>query len=90
MSVGTASHERADQRTPPDDGGTDETRLFAWVEQVAGGTIYSSTQTSGGNRARSWAIDVLRPDGVIAEVFLRYSPPRPPGVEPYTTQREAR
>lgn len=93
MSVVAATHDRAETSPPPgmaaaaDD--TEETRLFAWVEQVVGGTIRSSAQTSGGNRARSWAIDVAQPGGGLAEVFLRYSPPRPPGVEPYTTHREA-
>ncbi len=67
----------------------DERRLFAWVADVVGGPIRSSTQTSGGNRARSWAMDVQTPAGGIAEVFLRYAPPRPPGAEPYTTHREA-
>ena len=93
MSVGSASHDRTTKRLSPSSGaapdGTEESRLFTWVEKVAGGTIRSSTQTSGGNRARSWAIDVQQPDGTLAEVFLRYSPPRPPGVEPYTTHREA-
>ena len=67
----------------------DESRLFAWVAEVCGGTIRASTQTSGGNRARSWAMDVQTPAGDVSEVFLRYAPPRPPGVEPYTTHREA-
>ena len=93
MTVGTAAHVDAALRLPPrvDDvpGATDEARLFAWVVSVVGGPIQSVTQTSGGNRARSWAVDVERPDGTVAEVFLRYSPPRPPGVEPYTTPREA-
>jgi aminoglycoside phosphotransferase (APT) family kinase protein len=70
-------------------GNDDESRLFAWVSEVCGGPIIKTTQTSGGNRARSWAMDVQTPGGTIAEVFLRYAPPRPPGVEPYTTHREA-
>ncbi|GAC1345143.1 MAG: hypothetical protein NVSMB18_24210 [Acetobacteraceae bacterium] len=71
-----------------DDAGHDQAVLFAWVEQVCGGPIRASTQTSGGNRARSWSMDVHTPQG-IREVFLRYAPPRPPGAEPYTTHREA-
>jgi aminoglycoside phosphotransferase (APT) family kinase protein len=67
----------------------EERRLFDWVETVCGGTIARSVQASGGNRARSWALDVARGDGTTAEVFLRYSLPRPPSVEPYTTHREA-
>lgn len=83
MIVGIASHDAVD--APKDD----EAILFEWVESVSGGRIKASTQASGGNRARSWAIDVRTPGGEIAEVFLRYAPPRPPGVEPYTTHREA-
>ncbi len=67
----------------------EERRLFAWVGEVCGGSITRSVQASGGNRARSWALDVVRGDGTTAEVFLRYSLPRPPSVEPYTTGREA-
>lgn len=66
----------------------DEAALFAWVAQICGGPILSAAQTSGGNRCRSWSIDVAGPGGHQA-VFLRYSPPRPPGVEPYTLRREA-
>ena len=69
--------------------GEPEAELFDWVADVCGGRIARSSQTSGGNRCRSWAIDVEADDGQIAEVFLRYGPPRPPGVEPYTVRREA-
>jgi aminoglycoside phosphotransferase (APT) family kinase protein len=62
----------------------DEAALFAWVEATCGGPITRATQTSGGNRCRSWAIDAAG-----QAVFLRYNPPRPPGVEPYTLRREA-
>ncbi len=86
MVVGTTSHEPTDTLGASEG---DEPSLFQWVATVCGGRVHSSTQASGGNRARSWAIDVRRPDGEIAEVFLRYAPPRPPGVEPYTTHREA-
>ncbi|MDB5511132.1 MAG: putative aminoglycoside phosphotransferase [Enterovirga sp.] len=95
MGVGAASHEANEMRrqSGPEGAsapvGTDESRLFAWVEQVCGGRILSSAQTSGGNRARSWAIDVADAGGQVKEVFLRYGPPRPPGVEPYTIHREA-
>ncbi len=67
----------------------DEAELFDWVAEVCGGRIARSTQTSGGNRCRSWAMDVAGQDGRVAEVFLRYGPPRPPGIEPYTVHREA-
>ena len=66
----------------------DEDVLFAWVAEVCGGPVQRATQASGGNRCRSWVIDVAAPGGT-AEVFLRYAPPRPPGAEPYTVHREA-
>ena len=69
--------------------GGPEAELFDWVAEACGGRIARSTQTSGGNRCRSWAIDVVDGDGRVAKVFLRYGPPRPPGVEPYTLHREA-
>ena len=66
-----------------------EAELFAWAAGQLAGTITKSQQTSGGNRCRSWAIDVTDARGNTTEVFLRYGPPRPPGVEPYTVHREA-
>ncbi len=92
MSVRAVSHDRPAARGGPaaaPDASDEEARIFAWAEDVCGGRIERSAQTSGGNRARSWALDLRRPDGSLAEVFLRYGPPRPPGVEPYTIHREA-
>lgn len=45
-------------------------------------------QIAGGNRSRSWAV-TLRANGATSGVYLRYQPPRPPSVEPYTVRREA-
>ena len=67
---------------------TDEDALFAWVAEVCGGPVQRAVRASGGNRCRSWAIDVAAPDGT-AEMFLRYAPPRPASAEPYTVHREA-
>jgi aminoglycoside phosphotransferase (APT) family kinase protein len=67
----------------------EDRELFDWVEQHFEVRIVRAVQASGGNRARSFAIDLARPGGAPAEVFLRYSLPRPPSVEPYTLQREA-
>lgn len=63
--------------------------LFGWVERTQGGPVVRAQQISGGNRARSWAVDVQTPGG-IAELYLRYQPPRPPSAEPYTVWREAK
>ena len=64
--------------------GADEGELFAWVASVCGGPVTRTVPASGGNRCRSWSVDAGG-----REVFLRYAPPRPPGAEPYTVQREA-
>ena len=63
--------------------------LRRWTEAVAGGTITAWSQISGGNRCRSFAVDVASADGATAELYLRYQPPRPPSAEPYTVWREA-
>ena len=63
--------------------------LMAWVAQVSSGVIAASDQVVGGNRCLSWAVDVRGADGRVSELYLRYQPPRPPSVEPYTVPREA-
>ena len=92
MEVRAVSHEADETVSAIASAGSasaDEETLFAWTADVCGGSVVRSAQTSGGNRARSWAVDVRRPDGTVDEVFLRYGPPRPPGIEPYTIHREA-
>lgn len=66
----------------------DEAELRAWVEHATGGAIAGWDQISGGNRCRSWAIRFASP--AARPLYLRYQPPRPPSVEPYTVWREAR
>jgi aminoglycoside phosphotransferase (APT) family kinase protein len=63
---------------------------MAWVEQVTGGRLTGWRPITGGNRCRSWAVDVVAPGPCPAALYLRYQPPRPPSVEPYTVWREAR
>ena len=63
--------------------------LFRWTEEFTGRSIVRSRQTAGGNRMRSWVVELDGPSGNDGELFLRYSPPRPPSVEPYTLAREA-
>lgn len=62
--------------------------LTAWAAEVAGGRLTGCMQISGGNRCRSWAVDVAGSEGPVP-LYLRYQPPRPPSVEPYTVRREA-
>lgn len=64
--------------------------LLAWAGEVAWGRVTRWQEIAGGNRCRSWAVDVTAPDGTVAELYLRYQPPRPPSAEPYTVWREAR
>ncbi len=66
-----------------------EAELMDWAATVCGGSIERSVQASGGNRCRSWAMDVRIGNGETKGVFLRYGPARPPGAEPYTVRREA-
>jgi aminoglycoside phosphotransferase (APT) family kinase protein len=73
---------------PTQDVGETQADLFAWVAGLYRGEITRCIQTAGGNRCQSWAIDV-QADGKTHAVFLRYAPPRPVGVEPYTVHREA-
>ena len=63
--------------------------LLAWVAAACGGKIARHAQVTGGNRYRSWAVDVALPDGRTLPVYLRHQLPRPPSAEPYTLEREA-
>jgi len=68
----------------------DEDLLFAWIAETCRGEIVRKVQASGGNRRRSWAVDVRVADGNILRLFLRHDPRRThTGVEPYTVAREA-
>ena len=63
--------------------------LLDWVARVCAGKVTRSSQVTGGNRYRSWAVDVETPDGRTLPVYLRHQLPRPPSAEPYTLAREA-
>ena len=69
--------------------GLSEAELCTWVTSVAGGTVRPMRQITGGNRYRSWAVDIEMADGRIKPLYLRYQLPRPPSAEPYTVAREA-
>jgi aminoglycoside phosphotransferase (APT) family kinase protein len=77
------------------DGPADQTgaatrdELLAWVGQTVGGRVTHWQEIAGGNRCRSWAVDVAPPGGDAVPLYLRYQPPRPPSAEPYTVWREA-
>jgi aminoglycoside phosphotransferase (APT) family kinase protein len=63
--------------------------LLGWVAEVTGGEVERAEAITGGNRARSWAVDVRAAGGRLDALYLRYQPPRPPSAEPYTVKREA-
>lgn len=63
--------------------------LLPWVADVCNGTVTTTRLVTGGNRYRSWAVDVETRDGRLLPVYLRHQMPRPPSAEPYTLQREA-
>lgn len=68
----------------------DQQALFAWVAQVCRGQVIRTELASGGNRRKSWAVDVQTADGTILEYFLRHDPRAiVMGVEPHTIDREA-
>lgn len=63
--------------------------LRAWIEEVAGGAIAKSVRQPTVREA--WAIDVARPDGSTAELFLRCDRGEGYGVNAqYSLEREAR
>jgi aminoglycoside phosphotransferase (APT) family kinase protein len=66
-----------------------EDELRTWVEEVTAGEVTDWRPIAGGNRCRSWAVNVAAGSSTQA-LYLRYQPPRPPSVEPYTVWREAR
>ena len=76
--------------SPRPDAASEEAALFAWVAETCGGPVQRATPASGGNRCRSWAVDVAAPGGTV-EAFLRYAPPRParqaPNPTPSTVRR---
>jgi aminoglycoside phosphotransferase (APT) family kinase protein len=83
---------REQKQEPPANAATlelGEAELRAWVAAATGGAVAGWTRISGGNRCRSWAVDVDCGPGRLEPLYLRYQPPRPPSAEPYTVWREA-
>ena len=77
-------------RPEPAAAGDTDRALFDWVAGVTGGRVVQTRQVTGGNRYRSWAVDVATDDAAEPKpLYLRYQMPRPPSAEPYTVAREA-
>lgn len=64
--------------------------VVAWIEEVATGRVVAADRKPGGARKEAWFVDVERPDGTTAELFLRYDRSNAdPAVDPWTLHREA-
>ncbi len=63
--------------------------LQGWIADHFDAEVAGWRQISGGNRCRSWLVDLAVKGDHPASVYLRYQPPRAPSAEPYTVWREA-
>jgi aminoglycoside phosphotransferase (APT) family kinase protein len=64
--------------------------LSAWVEEVGGGRLVMADRRPGGARKEAWFVDLERPDGAVAHLFLRYDRSDPALTkDPWTLHREA-
>lgn len=66
------------------------TALTEWIEESTGGSITRLDRMPGGARHEAWFVDVSRPDGSVAELFLRRTPIDPAeNDDPFTLHDEA-
>jgi aminoglycoside phosphotransferase (APT) family kinase protein len=64
--------------------------LIIWIEDVGGGRLSRAERKQGGARKEAWFIDIERPDGDLAQLFLRYDRTDPLITkDPWTLHREA-
>jgi hypothetical protein len=64
--------------------------LLEWIEGVGGGRLTRADRMQGGARKEAWFVDIARPDGTTAELFLRYDGTDPAVTkDPWTLHREA-
>ena len=63
---------------------------MSWVEDVGGGRLALADRKQGGARKEAWFVDLERPDGTTAHLFLRYDRSDPARTrDPWTLHREA-
>jgi len=64
--------------------------LASWVEDIGGGRLALADRKQGGARKEAWFVDLERPDGTTAHLFLRYDRSDPARTrDPWTLHREA-
>ncbi len=64
--------------------------LVSWVEEVGDGRLTLADRQPGGARKEAWYVDLVRPDGTVAQLFLRYDRSDPARTsDPWTLHREA-
>jgi aminoglycoside phosphotransferase (APT) family kinase protein len=64
--------------------------LVSWVEEIGGGRLTLADRKPGGARKEAWHVDLERPDGTVAQCFLRYDRSDPARTkDPWTLHREA-
>jgi aminoglycoside phosphotransferase (APT) family kinase protein len=64
--------------------------LVRWVEEVGGGKVTLVDRRPGGGRKEAWFVDLDRPGGGVAELFLHYDRSRHDATkDPWTLRREA-
>lgn len=64
--------------------------LLDWAAQAASGRVLRAAPLAGGNRRRSWAVDVQASQGGVQALFLRFASEPNPEEDPYDLRREAR
>jgi aminoglycoside phosphotransferase (APT) family kinase protein len=64
--------------------------LMRWVEEIGGGKVVLVDRKPGGGRKEAWFVDLERPGGGVAELFLHYDRSDHSGAtDPWTLRREA-
>jgi aminoglycoside phosphotransferase (APT) family kinase protein len=64
--------------------------IVEWIGEVTGAGVERTDRRPGGARKEAWFVDVRRPGGDLAELFLRYDRSDPSSTgDPWTLHREA-